>query len=556
MHRRLVLSSIILPVALIAALYLALSGRSPGLASAQIVPGAAQESTVHSACTAMAAGAAFTAAIPSDAMTLDPALMTDSRSFLVTAQLYDTLTTYQPGGSVPMPGLADNWIVSPDGKTWTFNLHPGVKFNDGTNLDAAAVAYNFNRWWDPAHPAHNGSFDYFVYLFGGFKGDAGSLIAGVAALNATQFQMTLTTAFSPLPSVLAMPTFAIASPAAIQAGTLMTTPIGSGPFKFVEWAPGNHIRLTAHPDYWLSRPRLDELTFAMIVPGADRLAALQNNAVQSADSFSPSELAAAGSDPNLRVLWRPSTALGYLGINRAHAPLGNPQVRQAIAHAIRQQNLINNFYLPGTEVATQFLPSGIWGRDPGIAGYTYDPALARSLLAQAGFPNGFTTTLATRDVFRQYLPNPVNTAFAIAADLRSVGITVTLVVYESGTFLTKAANGELDLFLLGWGADYLHPDNFFNPILCEGYLAFGPKDDTLCTQVQATLAELNFGNQLAQYQWSSRRVSDTLPLLPLAHSRSAVVVRSNVAGLLPSPISAEAYRGVFFVNVYLPLILK
>jgi len=292
------------------------------------------------------------------------------------------------------------------------------------------------------------------------------------------------------------------------------------------------------------------------VPGADRLAALQNNAVQSADSFSPSELAAAGSDPNLRVLWRPSTALGYLGINRAHAPLGNPQVRQAIAHAIRQQNLINNFYLPGTEVATQFLPSGIWGRDPGIAGYTYDPALARSLLAQAGFPNGFTTTLAYREVFRQYLPNPSITAQVIAADLRSVGITVTLVVYESGTFLTKAANGELDLFLLGWGADYLHPDNFFNPILCEGYLAFGPKDDTLCTQVQATLAELNFGNQLAQYQWSSRRVSDTLPLLPLAHSRSAVVVRSNVAGLLPSPISAEAYRGVFFVNVYLPLILK
>ena len=141
MHRRLVLSSIILPVALIAALYLALSGRSPGLASAQIVPGAAQESTVHSACTAMAAGAAFTAAIPSDAMTLDPALMTDSRSFLVTAQLYDTLTTYQPGGSVPMPGLADNWIVSPDGKTWTFNLHPSVKFHDGTNLDEIGRAH-------------------------------------------------------------------------------------------------------------------------------------------------------------------------------------------------------------------------------------------------------------------------------------------------------------------------------------------------------------------------------------------------------------------------------
>ena len=156
MHRRLVLSSIILPAAMIAALYLALPGGSPRFASAQIStqpnviaslfvrsnPPAGQ-AIASSHPSAMAAGAAFAAAIPSDAMTLDPALMIDRTSFLVTAQLYDTLTTYQPGGSVPMPGLADNWTVSPDGKTWTFNLHPGVKFHDGTNLDAGAVAYNF-----------------------------------------------------------------------------------------------------------------------------------------------------------------------------------------------------------------------------------------------------------------------------------------------------------------------------------------------------------------------------------------------------------------------------
>ncbi len=143
------------------------------------------------------------------------------------------------------PALAESWTVSPDGKTWTFNLRPGIKFHDNTALDAAAVADNFNRWWDPAHPAHTGSFDWFYRLFGGFKGDANCKIAGVAALNATQFRLTLTSAYSPLPSILAVPAFAIASPAAIQAGTLAVTPVGSGPLllTFVQWSTGDRIQL-------------------------------------------------------------------------------------------------------------------------------------------------------------------------------------------------------------------------------------------------------------------------------------------------------------------------
>jgi ABC-type oligopeptide transport system substrate-binding subunit len=119
-------------------------------------------------------------------------------------------------------------------------------------------------------------------------------------------------------------------------------------------------------------------------------------------------------------------------------------------------------------------------------------------------------------------------------------------------------NGELDLYLLGWGADYLHPDNFFNPILCDGYLAFGPKDNILCDQVQASLAEFNFNNQLTQYQWASRRVYDTLPLLPLAHTRSALVIRREIFGLSASPMATEAYKDATFATawVYLPLIRK
>jgi peptide/nickel transport system substrate-binding protein len=209
----------------------------------------------------LASTAVFTVAIGSDVSGLDPALTTDGVSFQVATQLYDTLVAYQPGTSVPIPGLADSWTASADGKTWTFNLRPGLKFHDNTSLDANAVAFNFNRWWDPANPAHIGSFDYFRGLFGGFKGDTGCLLAGIGALNATQFQMTLTQALSPLPSMLAVPAFAIASPTAIQAGTLVTTPVGSGPFVFVEWIPGDHVQLQANANYWSSPPHVSTLTF-------------------------------------------------------------------------------------------------------------------------------------------------------------------------------------------------------------------------------------------------------------------------------------------------------
>jgi peptide/nickel transport system substrate-binding protein len=505
-----------------------------------------------------AATAVFTVAIGSDVDQLDPALTIDGFSLLVSSQLYDTLVAYQPGTSVPAPGLAESWTVSPDGKTWTFNLRSGIRFHDNTALDAAAVAYNFNRWWDPAHPSHNGSFDWFRMLFGGFKGDANCKIAGVAALNATQFRLTLTDAYSPLPSILAMPALAIASPAAIQSGTLAVTPVGSGPFTFVQWTPGDHIQLRANAGYWSSPPHVSTLTFKVIASPADQLAALQSNAVHSAHSLGPDEISAAESDPRLRAFWRPSTNVGYLGINRAHTPLDNLLVRQAIAHAVNRAQIAANDYLAGTELDSQVLPSGIWGRDPGIADYAYNPVLARSLLAQAGFPHGLTTTLAYRDVMRDYLPHPAPIAEAIQTDLQAVGITTTLDVIESGVFLDMLRNGELDLYLFGWDADYVHPDDFFNPILCDGYLAFGPKDNALCNQVQASLAEFNFNSQLTQYQWASRRVYATLPLLPLAHTRTALVTRREIVGLSASPLANEAYKGAMFATawVYLPLVRK
>lgn len=507
------------------------------------------------------AGSTFIFAMAGDASGLDPSLVTDRISLMVTSQVYETLVNYQPGGTIPTPGLAESWSVSPDGLTWTFKLRPGLKFHDGTDLDAAAVFYNLERWWDPAHPYHDGSFAYFEFMFWGFKGDPACLISDLGTIGTDQVQIILRMPHSPLSNILAMPFFAIASPAAIQAGTLTTSPVGSGPFKFVEWVTGDHIRLTGNTTYWGDGPRLETLTFQVIADDADRFAAMQSNTVQGIGDVAWNYVPTATLDANLKVLWRPSLNTGYLGINRSHSPLDNLLVRQAIAHAINKQSIIDNHYNTEADVgqvAKQLLPPIVWGYDKDLADYVYDPAQARSLLAQAGYTNGFTTTLWVLPVERAYLPNAADIATSMQADLQAVGITATLVTYDWRTYLSKLHNGEADLFMLGWGGDNGHPDNFFNYLLCGSYRRYGPRDDTLCNQLQAALEEHDFDTQVGMYEWASRRVHDTLPLVPIGHSRTPLILRRNVAGFIPAAVGGDSFREVFFASswVYLPLALR
>jgi peptide/nickel transport system substrate-binding protein len=345
-------------------------------ASASAAPPAARPASESpgaelSAGAGAAATGAFTAALSVDVQGLDPALLTDSVSLLVTSQIYDTLVAYEPGGSAPIPALAQSWSASADGKTWTFNLRPGVKFHDGMPLNATGVVFNFQRWWDSANPYHTGSFDAFKAVFGGFKDDPNCLVAGVGPAGPLQFQITTTQASPGLPTSLALDAFAIASPAAIQAGTLGASPVGTGPYRFAERVAGDHVSLQANPAYWGSASRLASLVFRVIPDGDQRLAAVVAGTAHSADQFSDPQLLAALSNPKLQVLWRVAQSVGYLGMNRAHTPLDQPLVREAIAHAINRPKLIADHYDVRSQVAGQFLPPAIWGYDSSLTGYKY-----------------------------------------------------------------------------------------------------------------------------------------------------------------------------------------
>lgn len=471
----------------------------------------------------------------------DPAQAMDLSTWLVSAQIFDTLTSYRPENAYPQPGLAESWDISEDGLVYTFTIRSGINFHDGSPLDATAVVFNIERWWDTGNPYHTGNFDYFYFLFGGFKDEAGCLLSAVSQ-HENQVVLTLNEPNNSLPAILAIPPFSIASPAAIQAGSLSSTPVGSGAFTFVEYISPTQINLAANLAYWAGSPAPEALTFEIITDEGARYAALEAGSLEAVSDLPGGYALPASGNPDLLVTWRPASLLGYLGINRGHTPLDNPLVRQAIAHAVDRQSLVANLYEPGTTAARQWLPGSLWGYNATVQPYAYDPALAHDLLVQAGYPNGITTTLAYRDVIRGYLPDPSGTAQAIAEDLEAAGFHITVIEYESSEFIEKYSAGELDLFLLGWGADYPHPDNYISPHFCT-QTGFGPLDGELCNMLSGALAEDNLAIQLGIYQWASQRIHDTGRAVPLVHVRSLLLTRYDLGGVQVTPLGMDLFAG-------------
>ncbi|HAS73461.1 MAG TPA: ABC transporter substrate-binding protein, partial [Clostridiales bacterium UBA8960] len=200
-----------------------------------------------------------------DALSLDPAITSDSESFQVTANIYDTLVVYKTNETEIKPGLAESWKVSEDGLTWNFKIRRNVKFHDGSKLDAHVVAFNFQRWMDPSSPYHTGQFIYWNYTFGGFPG----IIKSVTALSDTTLEIILTEPYAPFLSTISLPAFGIASQSAIVKynDNLKFHPVGTGPYIFTSWESNESIVLKRNDDYWGEHGKSSEIEFRVLPPG-------------------------------------------------------------------------------------------------------------------------------------------------------------------------------------------------------------------------------------------------------------------------------------------------
>ncbi|MBU4226554.1 MAG: ABC transporter substrate-binding protein, partial [Chloroflexi bacterium] len=428
-----------------------------------------------------------------DSVQLDPAIVTDGESFRVTGQVLEPLYQYEHGSTKPIPALAESCNANAEATEWTCALRQGVKFHDGTDFNADAVIFNFERWRFTTNPYHFASqvFEYYEYMFFGFDDD--SVITSVEKIDDYTVKFVLSSPLAPFLANLAMDMFAISSPAAIEAagegyGMPAVGAVGTGPFKFVEWVEGDHITVAANDDYWGGRPKVDQVIFRVIPDDSARFLALKAGDIHGLEQAVVEDLAAAEADENLYVLTRPALNTGYLAFNYRILEFQDVRVRKAVAHAINRAGLVENFYGDYGEVAKNFLPPLVWGHNDAIEDWTYDPALSMQLLADAGYPDGLSEVTVAEDikdaegnvvytagdkiplklyympVTRFYYPSPKEIGEAMAADLAKAGINAELHLEgDWPTYLGARRKGLLvGLYMLGWGGDNGDPDNFHN----------------------------------------------------------------------------------------------
>jgi len=323
----------------------------------------------------------------------------------------------------------------------------------------------------------------------------------------------------------------------------LDSPVGTGPYQVSTWNKGSDLTLVSNPDYWGAAPETDTLVFSWQADPADRLLALQSSSIDGFDNVDPADYATVESDSNLQLVSRMGLNTAYIGMTNTFTPFDDVRVRQAIAMGINRQAIIDAFYPPGSEVASHFTPCGIPNGCAGNSWYAFDPTSAQALLADAGYPSGFSTTLYYRDVYRSYLPDVGNLALNIQAQLlANLGIDVTLVVMDDATFISESQAGNLDgLYLLGWVADYSHASNFLDWHFGQQSRQFGNPFAEIYNNLESASQYADPASAEPFYAAANNAIKDLVPMVPVAHAASAVAYRADVTNPQASPAVSDSF---------------
>nr|WP_283244265.1 glutathione ABC transporter substrate-binding protein [Wansuia hejianensis] len=325
--------------------------------------------------------------------------------------------------------LAESW-KQVDDKTWEFKLRQGVKFHNGEEMKASDVVFSFDRMANSPDVAH--------------------IIGAVESVEEKdEYTIIIKTKepFAPLLGHLAHTASSILSEKAVKdAGDdYHSKPVGTGPFKFVSHESGDRVTLERFDDYYGDRAKVQKLIFRNIPEGTNRTIGLQTGEIDIAYDIEPIDVKTVKGDKKLSLVEGPSLSTAYIGFNTKKAPFDNVKVRQALNYAINVEEIIEVALEGGGTKATGPINDEVFGYNKSLTGYEYNPEKAKELLKEAGFENGFKTTIWTND-------NPVRVTIAeiVQGQLKEIGIQVTVEQVEWGAYLERTAKGEHDMFILGW----------------------------------------------------------------------------------------------------------
>jgi peptide/nickel transport system substrate-binding protein len=532
-----------------------------GATSCTAAPAPSPSSGSPSATTPPKPTATFNFGTAAQPLGLDPALSSDVESQRITRQILEGLVGVDQTTGKPTPLLATEWSESNEGRSYAFTLRKGVVFQDGTPFNADAVCVNFNRWFafsaELRRQAPGSSFK------GVFKAHSDepdlSIFKSCTALSEHTVRIDLTQRFTAFLQALTLPAFAMASPAALAAGTadvldqdrggpplsaFATSPVGTGPFSLASW-DAESVTLVTNKAYWGERGQIATINFLAYNHPQLRLQALLDGKIDGYDAVTVGnfdQLVKRGK----QIVQRDPFSVMYVGINQEVPVLQNLKVRQAIEMAIDKETLIRKFFIDNTAKATQFVPPKISGFNNDAPELGHDLAKAKEYLKEAGYAGEELKFYYPLNVTRPYLPTPEKVYAELSRQLTAAGFNVRPVPVEwSEGYLQKVQSpGDHALHLLGWNGSYSDADNFVGPLFGEKNGEFGYQDPQVFSKINRARGLPEGQERDEQYHTINAQIAATVPAVPIAFPISALALSDRVVGYPASPVLNEVFTKV------------
>lgn len=487
--------------------------------------------------------------------TFDPAMVEDGPTIDLLQQIYEGLLQWTPSNTLA-PALAQSWSVSSDGRTYTFHLRPGVKFQSGDPVTADDVVASISRSLDPKVASPVG-LTYLADVVGAreFNSGAAKKLAGVKALDPLTVQITISKPKAYWLNVLTYPTAYVINPKAVardpQGRITDKNTDGTGPFRLTSYQSGVSVELAANPAYWQGAPKVAGQRRRIVTDAQTRHSLYVDGQLDIVDETSGSREADEANPqlkPQIRYFDRAATF--YVSLNQnpkaGFAPFKDIRVRQAFAYATDKKRIVDIVFAGKRMVAQDILPAGIPGYDPSFQGLPYDPAKAKALIAAAGYPGGAGFP-ALPIAYRESNPELAKTVDLLRQMyLDNLGVTVKPQQTEWSALLAADDNGTLPSIHMRWSADYLDPQDFYTLLYHTGSqenrLGYSnPQLDALCDKADS---DQNPQQRIALYRQVKVLLRTDFSRIPLYYQRDAELIKPYVSGLQDSLMGHLPYRTV------------
>ena len=464
-----------------------------------------------------------------DAKTLDPHATNDQPSSRVAIQIYSQLVEVDENMNL-IPGLASSWKQL-DERTTQFTLREGVKFHNGEELKASDVKYTLDRMVASPTVAH---------IVGALE--------SVEVVDDYTVNLKTSEPFGPLLYHLSHTAASIMSEKAVAEGgdNYGQNPVGTGPYQFVDWSVGDRVTMKAFDDYYAGKQQIENIVFRNITEGSNRTIALETGEVDISYDIAPIDKTSVVDHKNLDLIEAESLSTTYVGFNFNKAPFDNKLIRQAIAYAINQNDIIDAVEMGAGIASNSPISPKVFGYNPDAKRYEQNIEKARQLMVEAGYADGFKTSIWTND-------NPVRVQIAevMQAQLRKIGIDMAIEVVEWGAFLDGTNRGDHEMFMMGWvtvtgDADY----GLYALFSSSTHGGAGNRSFYTSPQVDEMLnaarTSTNQEERRALYGELQNVLQEELPIVPIYVKYDTAGRQKNVQGFKLNPAGHHKLRGLSF----------